>query len=153
MEYKWKPGTRAKIKAQVAGDELESIRKGNDGLLTPQVVLEQASDPESPIHDGFEWDDSTAANLHREQEARLMINHLTVTISEVPGSEPTRAFVSIRVDDSPRYTSIQVALATPELRKQVLDKALKEARAWQDRYNEYEELTSVFAAISEASAA
>lgn len=37
----------------------------NDGRLTPAEVLEEARNPESPLHDQFTWDDTEAAEKYR----------------------------------------------------------------------------------------
>jgi hypothetical protein len=57
---------------------LEEVAVRNGGFLTPQAVIEAARDPESPIHDQFEWDDSKAAHEHRQYQARKLISSVRV---------------------------------------------------------------------------
>ncbi len=51
------------------------------GRLTPMLVVEDAEDPGSPLHDQFEWDDTVAAKAWREEQARTLIRsvHLVIT--------------------------------------------------------------------------
>lgn len=44
------------------------------GRLTPDAVVADARDPESPLHDAFEWDDREAADRYRTQQARHLIS-------------------------------------------------------------------------------
>jgi len=44
-----------------------------DGRLKARDVVEDARDPDSPLHDCFEWDDSRAAERFRIVQARRLI--------------------------------------------------------------------------------
>lgn len=57
-----------------------------DGRLVPADVVEAARDPRSPLHSHFEWDDSTAAEKYRIEQARTLIRSVKVevTVREVP---------------------------------------------------------------------
>lgn len=52
---------------------LKQLCDANGGRITPEQVLEDAKDPESPIHDYFEWDNNAAANRFRLGQARALI--------------------------------------------------------------------------------
>lgn len=58
-----------------------------DGRLTPDAVVEDAMDPESPLHDKLEWDDTEAARQYRLEQARALIRgyryHVTRTTTTV----------------------------------------------------------------------
>lgn len=55
-----------------------------DGLLTADAVVDDATDPSSPLHEAFDWDDRTAARAYRVQQARVMIQSISVRqLSEV----------------------------------------------------------------------
>ncbi len=43
------------------------------GKVEQQQIIERARDPQSPLHDIFEWDDTTAAIEHRLLQARQLI--------------------------------------------------------------------------------
>ena len=56
--------------------ELEDSRGG----LTPDLVLETARDPTSPLHQCFEWDDTVAAHRYRVDQARYLITSHRVEV-------------------------------------------------------------------------
>jgi hypothetical protein len=52
----------------------------NLGSITPQDVLDDARAPDSPLHGLFQWDDATAAEAHRLDQAREVIRQVRVTV-------------------------------------------------------------------------
>lgn len=52
-------------------DYLVSLEQ--NGRLTPDAVLHDASRPDSPLHDLFEWDNERAAHEYRLEQARAAI--------------------------------------------------------------------------------
>lgn len=58
-------------------EELERIL-AERGELTPDLVIEEARDPGSPLHDRFEWDDGKAAMEHRRKQARDVIRSVRI---------------------------------------------------------------------------
>lgn len=73
---------------------LKQIALRNGGVLKVDDVLEEAADEDSILHRYFEWDDSIAAEAHRRQQARVLIQRCRITLVD---SEPVeiRAFVSL----------------------------------------------------------
>lgn len=63
--------------------EMTRMSKANGGKITPEALVAAARDPDSPLHDYFEWDDSTAAEKYRMMQARTMLRscHYNVTIN------------------------------------------------------------------------
>ena len=53
--------------------ELEQIRKANDGELRPADVVEFARNPDTALHSRFTWDDDKAAAEYRLWQARELI--------------------------------------------------------------------------------
>lgn len=153
MIYKWKSGSRVNLDPQAAGDELERLRIESGGALTPATVAQSARDESSVLHPAFEWDDEKAADAYRTGQAQYLIRSIEVVIDGAPSAEPTRAFVSVNVEDGREYISVIDAMADSNLRKQVLETALRELEAWQLRHAELTELANVFAAIDQARAA
>ena len=82
MEYSWKPGSRVKLKAQVVGEHLTALREKNDGYLFPADVVVEARRKRSVLHDFFEWDNVTAAEIYRIDRARYLIGSVEVTVVE-----------------------------------------------------------------------
>lgn len=49
--------------------------------LTPSLVVEAATDPKSPLHREFTWDDSEAARKYRLAQARTLIRSVEVKVT------------------------------------------------------------------------
>lgn len=148
MIYEWRngyPGSRG-VDAQVAGEICETIRKRCGGKLMPRDVVEEAANDKSPIHPVFEWDDEKAAEEFRLEQARSMLRSIFVKISEA--DELINQYVNVRFADDDRcYVGIQQAVQDPEMRKQLLDQALREIVAWRKRHRQLKELSAVFDAV------
>lgn len=76
--YSWRiPGLAKKVDPGVAAKEL--IRIQNEyGQITPSFLVAESTDPSAPLHDCFEWNDEKAAQAHRLQQARILINNIQV---------------------------------------------------------------------------
>lgn len=149
--YKWKPGSRIKINAKVAGQELERIRTKHNGRLTADAVLAEAKNKTSPLHGAFEWSDSKAAQQFRLQQALYLVRSIEVVVQQSKTKATNaRAFVSVVMDKDRSYTSIAHAMSDADLRKQVVDQAWKELEDWRRRYEKLEEFSRVFAVIDKA---
>jgi hypothetical protein len=120
------------------------------GIVAADVV--RVARPESsPIHRDFEWDDTRAAELYREEQARRIIRYIHV---ESATGEPTRAFHHVEVTEAngetrSAYVAAPVVWSNPDLASQVVEKALAELRLWKARYEQYSELAHVVARIDE----
>ena len=63
------------------------------GRLTPAVIVKDARRPTSILHDQFEWDDGKAAQQWREEQARVLIRSIRVTITTDTSVIDTVAYV------------------------------------------------------------
>src|SRR5262245_51733442 len=95
MVYEWRKGAHVKVDANVAGKELERIRK-RDGKIETEVVVKEAKPKGAPLHEAFEWDDGVAAEEFRKHQARALVKSLVVVVEEV--EEPEPAFVHVKVE-------------------------------------------------------
>ncbi len=112
-------------------DELTKIY-AKRGRLDPETTLEEATAPEHPLHDEFEWDNEAAGHAHRLRQAHDMIRFVTI---QVPGPDPerrssrVRSFFAIQEDANKyRYEPVDVVRRSPELTASVLDAVEKELR-------------------------
>jgi len=138
--------------AQEFGERLSSLSSKNNGNVTPEIVVNDAENPKSPLHDYFEWDDSEAAKEWRLQQARVMMRSIEVVIETSSGDANVRAFFNVNLEsdtDSMEsvYVSVDRVLSEKELRKQVVAQALSEAENWSVRYKQYSELRPIVKAI------
>ena len=145
-------------------DELHSIARACSGHLTPEDVINNARDAESPIHEYFEWDDGQAAERFRYIQAAVLIRSVRVQVEIHPQDKPqmVRAFVSVtrqiqsNGDDSEKeevksYVPLEVALKTENYRNQMLENAFSELRSFQRKYSILQELATVFKEIEKLS--
>jgi hypothetical protein len=59
-------------------ERLQALCDESGGRLTPDAVVADARDPESPLHEQFEWNDEKAAGQHRLAQARALIRSVEV---------------------------------------------------------------------------
>ena len=128
--------------------ELKRIARENDGVLQPEVVVNEARPASSPLHSRFEWDNSVAGQNYRIWQARQLIR---VVVEVVAGTdETTNVFVSLspdRVKDSGGYRVMTHVLSVAEMRAQMIDDARVEAELFAEKYRRLQELATIFAAI------
>lgn len=70
-----------KTKRDAIAARVEKIASLNGGRITPDAVLQDAKSAKSPLHDQFDWDDSSAAQNWRLQQARELIRSIKVEIT------------------------------------------------------------------------
>jgi hypothetical protein len=130
--------------------ELEIVRERCGGVLKAESVVEFARDPNTALHDRFEWDDTEAARQHRIWQARELIR---VSVTVLPNTtQQTRAYVSLQSDREAvggGYRPIADVLSDTERREELLMMALGDMRRWRDKYRHLTELSKVFEAIDD----
>lgn len=102
-----------------------------DGKLTAEAVLTEASDPVSPLHDRFEWDDTVAAHEHRKEQARGLIRAYRIRIHE----QPLRAFTYVPSEGS--YVPVRVVMQDKDMRAEVVALFHREAKAFEARWRNH----------------
>lgn len=127
-------------------DILLSIRD-EVGVLTPAVVVDAARGGDHPLHSRFEWDDTVAAERHRESQARELIR--SVRVEYVTGSGAAadlRGFVSVSRGDVPsrEYVPVDEVAGDPLLVRIVLRDAERE---WRQLLARYEHLSEFLALV------
>jgi len=117
-----------KAKREAIKFRLEELAAG--GILTPEAVVEDARDPDSPLHGEFNWDDASAAHQHRLDQARALIRSVRVTVRNEtkilstiryvrnPDAEPKEAgyvrTVDLQTDRDRALAAIQTELGRVE---------------------------------------
>ena len=144
MIYHFQPGCRLKADPQVAGEVCEKL--AHDNRLTAKNLVDECRPEDAPLHSYFEWRDNVAAELYREDQARLLIRSI-ISVNE-PDQPPVRTFWNIRVEE-PEYKAIQYIFSNPEETECLLKTAMRELRAFQKKYATLTQLAPVFKAIDE----
>lgn len=152
---RWAAGYHARCKPEDALAVLKSIQDSTgDGDITPSQVVAAASDPDSPIHPVFTWDDGEAAKAYREEEARRLVRSLIVQYSQRgKNAIESRVYEVVRAvpasKDSPGkkvYRAMEDLLADPQARGELITRAMNEHLTWRRRYQQLQELAVIFEA-------
>ena len=148
MVYKWKTEACIKADANAAGKQFEELERTVG--LTAKSVLNANRAEGTPLHNEFEWNDSTAAENYREIQAAKMIRAICVDV-ETSENEvvPVRAF--FRTQESAGYESLQVIVKNSDKRAELLATALKEMNAFIRKYEILKELKPVIEAVEKVS--
>lgn len=109
------------------------------GRLDPADVVTEARADTSPLHRYFTWDDTTAAEQYRLDQARALIRRVKIEILTEPHTEPirVRGFVSVDTageNASRHYQPLTEVAGDDELRERVLDEARRDLRRLQAKY-------------------
>lgn len=137
--------------ASIVGAHLELLRQQAKGELTPQDVLADAKNHNSPLHSFFEWDDGEAAEQYRLQQARGLIRSVVaIYTSEDKPATRVRAYVHVPEKGAPHYRETGHAMSQERTRDLVLQRAWGELQAWKKRYKDLRQFADLFACIDEA---
>lgn len=68
------------LPVQLVGETLERIRREHGGQLRPEDIVQEAADPNHPLHPAFTWDDSVAGHKHRLWEARMLVRSVVIVV-------------------------------------------------------------------------
>lgn len=131
------------------GNRLEQLYKKAEHL-TPEVVLEDARRPRSPLHKYFEWDDSSAAESWRLNQARALVRSVRVVFEsdDKEVSHDMRAFISVVGEDKKRvYMPSVEAMADDEIFEQVLQQLTRDINGLKKRYAKYREFSTFFRSL------
>lgn len=147
MVYEWKTASYIKADANVAGKQCEELEKTVG--LTAKNLLDANRDENAPLHNEFEWRDDIAAERYRENQARHIIACLCVRAETTTGeqSEPVRAF--LKTEPESEYQSLNVILQSADSHSAMLATALKELKAFQNKYKMLSELKPLFGMIED----
>ena len=145
--YVWKSGTHIKANAQQAGEQFEMLEMS--GGLTPEKVVEANRDDTACLHNEFEWDDVIAANEHRLNQARYLIRSIAFKVEKAEDeiAEPVRAYFKMGSVEEPAYYSTVKIMSDDDMRKELLQTALRELKAFEKKYQLLTELQPVFEAV------
>ena len=160
MEIKWKDGSHHKVDAEVAYKEIEAVREKNGGSIPAEAVVEAAKRKRNPLHPEFEWNDSAAGHQFRLTQARKIIHSLVVVRDEIKSERPQRVYEVVKLpqeqtdDGKPArakhvYKSLEDVMADPDMRSEILGRALRDLIAIRNRYRDLQELAVVMRAIDE----
>lgn len=147
--YQWSDSARhigvQGLDPQPIGARIEQIRVTRGGDFKDADVLDDARNPQSPLHQVFEWDDNEAGEQFRRYQARILIASIvSAPVTNSGSTEPVRVFVSVRQNHNKSYRTLTEVLSDEQLRKKFLKRAFAELKLWERKYSKYEELVPIF---------
>lgn len=147
--YEYKIGSLYPVSAQVAGEELDRIYK-ETGQIEPKEVVDRSRDEAAPLHPIFEWNDATAAEKYRENQAAGLIRNVVIVEQPEEPQKPespqiVRAFGHVEKT----YQPMRVIMQDPAKMDALLSSAMRELRSFQMKYRSLEALKPVLKAIEQ----
>lgn len=121
------------------------------GQVDAEGVLAEATDPNCPIHNDLEWDNSIAAHNYRRQQVMNMILSwkLVATFREKRKAPPTAVAHRVKVravlpsGEKNVFLRREDIKADPLSRQNQVDRYLNRLRNWCDETIDFEELDGI----------
>lgn len=127
---------------------LDAILVKNNGVLTPESVVEAAKNKGSVLHDQFTWDNNKAAHNYRLLQAMCLIKSVRIRVSEGEESMRTHAYVLPERGKS-EYRALTDVLSDKDLSEALLEQAKAELSAFKLKYGRIQRLASLMPVIEE----
>lgn len=133
-------------------DTLTGIHQEH-GTLTPALLVDLAADPDHPLHDRFDWDDTEAARKWRLEQAGQLLRVVKLP-TDPSRPHDLRAFVAVKGQDSHRseYVPTEQAMADEFTRALVLRDMEREWKSLKKRYQHMAEFAALVIGDMEESA-
>jgi hypothetical protein len=124
-------------------------------LLTPDLVIQDAKNPKSPLHDEFEWNDKAAAHQYRIEQARKVIQTYWVSVKTETTTVEVPYFVRDpeAVNGEQGYVSNAVIMKKPELAARVFMTETAKAHSYLNRAMAYADVLDIKGPLSKIVAA
>jgi hypothetical protein len=123
-------------------DHLQAIYDER-GELTPALVVAVARDDRHPLHDRFDWNNTTASEKWRRHQAHELIKsvRITYTSSKTGALASIRAFHATREPETNRYVyqPTEVVMQNPMAMRLLLAEMERDWQALKRRWEEVEE--------------
>lgn len=152
LKAMWEPGwvrfSKGKDPQKVA-DEIFAI----SDEPTKEQIVEMARDPEKECHDLFEWDDTTAAQNWRKEQAGLILRNLKVEfIQELDLDVEPKKFTPCRLFygnpvNTEGFVAITKVMGNKDMYDQLLERAKMEIKSFRKKYAMLKELDALFEMI------
>lgn len=139
------------VDPQIVEQEFRTLMaRDPEGILRAEAIVKVAEDPNHAFHSWFEWDDEEAATRWRLEQARFKIKAFRIFIE--PLNITVRGLTSLESDrnNGGGFRWMIDVLANTDLRKELLETALRELSQAESKYAHLEELAQVWAATKKA---
>lgn len=147
--FKFREGFAWDIEPEIVGKEIEKISSQHDGKITPKLTVEEAKDPDNPLHKLFDWNNKTAGHKWRLQQARNLIGSLVIDIV-IKDPEEVRAFINLNIKDQGNvYCSFSDVVNDDEKLNLIIEEERRKLRAISNRLRIYERFRGLAIKIDE----
>jgi hypothetical protein len=159
IEVKYRDSHHCKaVPARIVHERVSELQRRHGGIIEPKQLVDDARPARSPLHPAFEWNDSVAAEAHRENQARQLIRSVVVIQYDDDENESARvdpAFVSVArpFEESSGYTETESAMSDPAVRASIIEVAKGQLAGWVKRHRHLEELAELAIVIERELAA
>jgi hypothetical protein len=126
-------------------EELQRIYDDR-GRMTPQILLDEARDPDHVLHARFEWDDSVAAEQWRVAQAAELIRSVKIRFRTPAGKQgEVRAFHVTKEEatGSSVYRPTEEIVQDPFARELLLRDMNRDWRLFKARYEHLKEFADL----------
>lgn len=128
----WQGNNNTKYNTMTKSEALLDIYKKH-GKLTPEIVVEEAKDKKSPLHEEFDWNNKEAGQKWRVHQARLLICRVHI-VSETPDGAKTRLFVHNGENTEERtYNPVNIVVSDPGEMARTLNRFHSDCMAYVNR--------------------
>lgn len=142
-KYCWKTGGyNYKADANKIGHEIEKIE-----IKTPEEIVNYARNEKTELHKVFEWDDKTASELYRKQQATGVLNSLVYVVRKDVNDIPKEIKAFVNTKKNEEYKPIEVVVSSPTEYNRLLEKAIRELKSTRKKYDGLEELKEIYGLI------
>lgn len=147
LSYQLRDGFQIKGDIAAIAARIEELKRANaspeypEGRITPEEVVADARDPESPLHGCFTWDMAKAAAKQLVHEARYLIRCYEVQIVRGDDAPMIVCPANVRIvpkNESSRYVSASFASQREDLRAQVVAEMTSQLEGMQKRLRSFE---------------
>lgn len=130
--------------------------KDKHGVLTSEIIVQEARRANSPLHPYFTWNDTSAAHKHRLSEAATLIRTVYVTVQTIGSrnTDPVTINVFHSVKDTKtdgtsftHYVTVSEVAAGKDYREYVVQQAMSRAKTFADDYSTVIEVQEIVKAI------
>ena len=144
MAVEWKVKGIFKADAETVYSEITALGDS----FSPEMIVAAARDENTELHKCFTWDDNIAAENWRKHQARVLIAQLVIR-TETKDNETVAVRVVASTNVRNEYTPTAMLVRSEQGYEDLLARAIKELRAFRQKYKMITELREIFEAIDE----
>lgn len=106
----------------IVAKKINELTKEYGGEVTPNILLQEAEQPNSVLHKYFEWDQSKAAKEYRLWQARKLLGAIAEVVVIKGKENPIRSFWSVSNKEcKPVYVTLKKAMSNKDYTCQLFE--------------------------------